>query len=84
MGKQLAARVTSLDKSKIEDGYKNIEVHELCGSWCLGSLHDWACCLQPCMHRPSSTSHLDFGFQVQKIDVPEPKEGQALIKMTLR
>ena len=26
MGKQLAARVTGLDKSKIEDGYKNIEV----------------------------------------------------------
>lgn len=46
MGKQLAARVTSLDKSKIENGYKNIEV--------------------------------------QKIDVPEPKEGQALVKMTLR
>jgi NADPH:quinone reductase-like Zn-dependent oxidoreductase len=46
MGKQLAARVTSLDKSKIEDGYKNIEV--------------------------------------QEIDVPEPNEGQALIKMILR
>ena len=29
MGKQLAARVTSLDKSKIEDGYKNIEVPSL-------------------------------------------------------
>ena len=26
MGKQLAARVTSLDKSKIEHGFQNIEV----------------------------------------------------------
>ena len=29
MGKQLAARVSSLDQSKIEDGYKNIEVPQL-------------------------------------------------------
>jgi hypothetical protein len=26
MGKQLAARVVSLDRAKIEDGYRNIEV----------------------------------------------------------
>lgn len=40
MAKQLAARVTSLDKSKIEDGFKNIEVPVLWQSWSLRSLCD--------------------------------------------
>lgn len=46
MAQQLAARVVNLDKSKIDDGFKNIEV--------------------------------------QHVDVPEPSDGQALVKMTLR
>ena len=47
-------------------------------------MHQCSCCPQPCMHGPNSTCHSECTVQVQEIDVPEPKEGQALIKMILR
>jgi hypothetical protein len=83
MAKQLAARVTSLDKSKIEDGFKNIEVPELWQLWCLRSLgagHAAAVHAEAKQLAKSGSLHL----QTQEIEVPEPKEGQALVKMTLR